>query len=152
MIESAFDSYHLTPESRGPDPQEIDRCSLDLNHTVSDSSQKIEEDTVGGPAAGDEDNFLLQGYTLERSEAEKDTGTQTLRESVETQTLNERNERQDSIAESSNRAELPQRLKKVPMRLTYGVLGNQKSVAVSSHVVSFVQGAATRRTPYLFLL
>lgn len=125
--------YHSPPETKEPEPQRINQSepfSLNLDLAIPTSNSEMEEATAEEPAAAAEDE-LLQNETAERTvEAERDT---------ETQMIGETTESQDSIAETSGGTKRPERLRRVPTRLTYDSLGSPTSVAVSTRTASLVR-------------
>ena len=125
--------YHSARESKEPESQKVDQSapfSLDVDLAIHTSNSEMQEATAEETAAAGEDEPSVQDKTAERTaEAERDT---------ETQMRDDTGVRQN-ITESSDETRRPQRLKRVPTRLTYDFLGSPKSVAVSTHTASLVK-------------
>jgi hypothetical protein len=125
--------YYAPRELPEPEPQNIDHSepfSLDLDLAVLTSNSETDETSAKEAAAVKDNDHLIQNVTAEIVERERDT---------EIQTSDKIAERLNSITESSDKTTRPQRLKKVPTRLTYDFLGTPTSVAVGTHSATVVE-------------
>ncbi|CAJ1084186.1 uncharacterized protein LOC114909432 [Xyrichtys novacula] len=122
------------PESKEPEPNhdQSQPFSLDLDLAVpTDKNTEIVVATAQEPIIADEDELLVQDETAE--------GAVVAERGTETQTTDKTIERRDRVSESPDETRRPQRLRRVPTRLTYDLLGSPTSVVVSIPIATLVK-------------